>query len=56
MGGYFRHSLDVLEGYNVDDKSWTQLDKLKIPRSGLGGAFLKVSSKVIDYLFCINII
>lgn len=36
------HSLDVLEGYNVDDKTWTQLDKLKIPRSGLGGAFLKV--------------
>ncbi|GLV34165.1 Keap1 [Carabus blaptoides fortunei] len=40
-GGYYMHSLDVLEGYNVDDKSWTQLDKLKIPRSGLGGAFLK---------------
>ncbi|XP_022905246.1 kelch-like ECH-associated protein 1B isoform X2 [Onthophagus taurus] len=40
-GGYFRQSLNVLEGYNVDDKTWHQLDNLTVPRSGLGGAFLK---------------
>nr|CAD7427934.1 unnamed protein product [Timema monikensis] len=40
-GGYLRHSLDILEGYNVDDKTWAQLSKLTVPRSGLGGAFLK---------------
>ncbi|XP_049823492.1 kelch-like ECH-associated protein 1 isoform X3 [Aethina tumida] len=40
-GGYFKQSLDVLEGYNVDDKTWTALDRLTVPRSGLGGAFLK---------------
>ncbi|XP_063229967.1 kelch-like ECH-associated protein 1B [Bacillus rossius redtenbacheri] len=40
-GGYFRKSLDMLEGYNVDDQTWTPLAKLTVPRSGLGGAFLK---------------
>ncbi|KAL6437290.1 hypothetical protein ACFW04_005064 [Cataglyphis niger] len=40
-GGFFKHSLDVLEGYNADDKTWTQHAKLIVPRSGLGGAFLK---------------
>lgn len=40
-GGYFRHSLDVLEGFNVDDKIWTTLPQLRVPRSGLGAAFLK---------------
>ena len=40
-GGFFKHSLDVLEGYNADDKAWTQHAKLIVPRSGLGGAFLK---------------
>ncbi|XP_014481560.1 PREDICTED: kelch-like ECH-associated protein 1 isoform X1 [Dinoponera quadriceps] len=40
-GGFLKHSLDVLEGYNADDKSWTQHAKLIVPRSGLGGAFLK---------------
>ncbi|XP_055524636.1 kelch-like ECH-associated protein 1B isoform X2 [Wyeomyia smithii] len=40
-GGYFKHSLDVLEGYNVDDKVWITLPKLTVPRSGLGAAFLK---------------
>ncbi|KAL9694012.1 hypothetical protein quinque_013297 [Culex quinquefasciatus] len=40
-GGYFRHSLDMLEGYNVDDKVWITLPKLTVPRSGLGAAFLK---------------
>ncbi|XP_015115676.1 kelch-like ECH-associated protein 1 isoform X1 [Diachasma alloeum] len=40
-GGFLKHSLDTLEGYNVDDKTWTQLAKLIVPRSGLGGAFLK---------------
>nr|XP_031846443.1 kelch-like ECH-associated protein 1 [Nomia melanderi] len=40
-GGFLKHSLDVLEGYNADDKTWTQHAKLVIPRSGLGGAFLK---------------
>lgn len=40
-GGYFQHSLDILEGYNVDDKTWTTLPKLTVPRSGLGAAFLK---------------
>ncbi|CAG9819221.1 unnamed protein product [Phaedon cochleariae] len=40
-GGYYRQSLDVLEGYNVDDKTWSKLDRLTVPRSGLGGAFLK---------------
>ncbi|XP_017017655.1 kelch-like ECH-associated protein 1B isoform X2 [Drosophila kikkawai] len=40
-GGFFRHSLDILEAYNVDDKTWTTLSNLRIPRSGLGAAFLK---------------
>lgn len=40
-GGYFQHSLDTLEGFNVDDKTWTTLPKLTVPRSGLGAAFLK---------------
>lgn len=40
-GGYFRQSLDVLEGYNIDDKTWSKLARLTVPRSGLGGAFLK---------------
>ncbi|XP_026472382.1 kelch-like ECH-associated protein 1 isoform X2 [Ctenocephalides felis] len=40
-GGYLRSSLDILEGYNVDDRSWISLPKLTVPRSGLGGAFLK---------------
>lgn len=41
-GGYYKQSLDILEGYNVDEKTWSKLDRLTIPRSGLGGAFLKV--------------
>lgn len=40
-GGYFRHSLDILEGFNVDDKTWITLPRLRVPRSGLGAAFLK---------------
>lgn len=40
-GGYFRHSLDILEAFNVDDKTWVTLQNLRVPRSGLGGAFLK---------------
>ncbi|XP_012258058.2 kelch-like ECH-associated protein 1B isoform X2 [Athalia rosae] len=40
-GGFLRHSLDVLEGYNADDKIWSQHARLTVPRSGLGGAFLK---------------
>ncbi|CAG9861985.1 unnamed protein product [Phyllotreta striolata] len=40
-GGYFRQSLDILEGYNVDEKVWYKLARLTVPRSGLGGAFLK---------------
>ena len=40
-GGYFRHSLDTLEAFNVDDKTWTPLPRLRVPRSGLGAAFLK---------------
>nr|XP_036220899.1 kelch-like ECH-associated protein 1B isoform X4 [Bactrocera oleae]XP_036220900.1 kelch-like ECH-associated protein 1B isoform X4 [Bactrocera oleae]XP_036220901.1 kelch-like ECH-associated protein 1B isoform X4 [Bactrocera oleae] len=40
-GGFFRQSLDILEAYNVDDKTWTTLPNLRIPRSGLGAAFLK---------------
>ncbi|XP_023017795.1 kelch like ECH associated protein 1 isoform X1 [Leptinotarsa decemlineata] len=39
-GGYYKQSLDVLEGYNVDEKMWYTLDRLTVPRSGLGGAFL----------------
>lgn len=42
-GGYYRQSLDILEGFNVDDKTWTQLGNLTVPRSGVGGAFLKGS-------------
>lgn len=41
-GGYFRQSLDILEGFNVDEKTWTQLDGITVARSGLGGAFLNV--------------
>lgn len=40
-GGYFRQSLDILEGYNVDERVWYKLSRLTVPRSGLGGAFLK---------------
>ncbi|XP_043285498.1 kelch-like ECH-associated protein 1B isoform X2 [Venturia canescens] len=40
-GGFYKNSLDILEGYNADDKTWTQHAKLIVPRSGLGGAFLK---------------
>lgn len=40
-GGYFEHSLDNMEAFNVDDKTWVSLTKLRVPRSGLGGAFLK---------------
>nr|CAD7578608.1 unnamed protein product [Timema californicum] len=46
-GGYLRHSLDILEGYNVDDKTWAQLSKLTVPRSGLGGAFLKLANALV---------
>lgn len=42
-GGYFRHSLDMLESYNVDDDVWNTLPNLTVPRSGLGAAFLKGS-------------
>ena len=42
-GGYLRYSLNILEAFNADDRTWTQLAKLTVPRSGLGGAFLKVS-------------
>ncbi|XP_018576262.1 kelch-like ECH-associated protein 1 isoform X2 [Anoplophora glabripennis] len=42
-GGYYRQSLDILEGFNVDEKTWTQLDRITVPRSGLGGAFLNGS-------------
>lgn len=47
-GGYYKHSLDILEGFNIDDKTWIKLDRLIVPRSGLGCAFLKV-------IFCFNI-
>lgn len=40
-GGYLRKSLDIVEGFNVDDKTWKKMDSLAMPRSGLGGAFLK---------------
>uniref|UniRef100_A0A1B0CL03 BTB domain-containing protein n=1 Tax=Lutzomyia longipalpis TaxID=7200 RepID=A0A1B0CL03_LUTLO len=40
-GGYFRASLDVVEAFNVDDRTWTTLPQLRTPRSGLGAAFLK---------------
>ncbi|XP_060529877.1 kelch-like ECH-associated protein 1 isoform X2 [Cylas formicarius] len=40
-GGYFKQSLDILEGFNIDDKTWIKLDRLIVPRSGLGCAFLK---------------
>lgn len=40
-GGYLRHSLDTFECFNADEGTWCELSKLPIPRSGLGGAFLK---------------
>lgn len=40
-GGYFEHSLDHMEAFNVDDRTWVSLPRLRVPRSGLGGAFLK---------------
>lgn len=42
-GGYYKQSLDILEGFNIDDKTWIKLDRLIVPRSGLGCAFLKVT-------------
>ena len=48
-GGYYKHSLDILEGYNIDDKTWAQLANLRLPRSGLGGAFLKVHTMKIMF-------
>lgn len=41
-GGYLRHSIDILEAFNLDDNCWTTLPRLTVPRSGLGAAFLKV--------------
>ena len=49
-GGYLRNSLDLVEGYNADDRTWSQLAKLTVPRSGLGGAFLKVTVLVFILL------
>ncbi|XP_047986371.1 kelch-like ECH-associated protein 1B [Leguminivora glycinivorella] len=40
-GGYYRHSIDVFEAFNLDDGCWTTLPRLTVPRSGLGAAFLK---------------
>lgn len=40
-GGFCKHSLDFMDGFNVDDQTWTVHQKLLLPRSGLGGAFLK---------------
>lgn len=40
-GGYLRGSLDIVEAFNVDDRTWTTLPPLRVPRSGLGAAFLK---------------
>ncbi|XP_045512605.1 kelch-like ECH-associated protein 1B isoform X3 [Pieris brassicae] len=40
-GGYFRHSIDTFEAYNLDDNCWSTLPRLTVPRSGLGAAFLK---------------
>ncbi|KAG6456432.1 kelch-like ECH-associated protein 1B isoform X2 [Manduca sexta] len=40
-GGYFRHSIDVFEAFNLDDNCWASLPRLTVPRSGLGAAFLK---------------
>lgn len=40
-GGYFRHSIDLFEAFNLDDNSWTTLPRLTVPRSGLGAVFLK---------------
>ncbi|XP_013178099.1 PREDICTED: kelch-like ECH-associated protein 1 isoform X2 [Papilio xuthus] len=40
-GGYFRHSIDVFEAFNLDDNCWSTLPRLTVPRSGLGAAFLK---------------
>lgn len=54
-GGYFRQSLDILEGFNVDEKTWTQLDRITVPRSGLGGAFLNVCRSVVN-LFLLLVI
>lgn len=49
-GGYFKNSLDMLEGFNVDDKTWITLPKLRVPRSGLGAAFLKGNNKYLLYM------
>lgn len=46
-GGYLRQSLDVVEGFNVDDQRWVQLPSLRGPRSGLGAAFLKGTFYVV---------
>ncbi|XP_033224095.1 kelch-like ECH-associated protein 1 [Belonocnema kinseyi] len=40
-GGFYGKSLDILEGFNVDDKTWTTYASLIVPRSGLGCAFVK---------------
>ncbi|CAG9115589.1 unnamed protein product [Plutella xylostella] len=40
-GGYLRHSIDALEAFSLDDKCWSKLPRLTVPRSGLGAAFLK---------------
>lgn len=40
-GGYFRHSIDLFEAFNLDDNCWATLPRLTVPRSGLGAAFLK---------------
>jgi Kelch motif len=53
-GGYLRHSLDKLEAYNVDAETWRELAKLPVPRSGLGGAFLKVRLQIYGMKNCFN--
>jgi kelch-like protein 19 len=39
-GGYNKFSLDLLEGFNVDDKVWITLPKLTVPRSGNNSLFI----------------
>lgn len=56
-GGFFKQSLDSLEGYNVDDRTWQVLPKLRIPRSGLGALLLYyfvfiIYSIVLLIFFC----
>jgi kelch-like protein 19 len=54
-GGYNKFSLDLLEGYNVDDKVWITLPKLTVPRSGAKIFFFCGELQLTMFFSCMKI-